>query len=490
MPVRIVLTVLLAAGWAAAAQERSCYAILVGRAASADGSVLMAHNEDDGGGPRLLHWKAPRRKPPAGAEVALLRGGTLPEAEETYAYLWSQMPGYHYSDLYLNEFGVAVASDACPSREDRPELVDGGIGFLLRRLVAERARTAREGVDLAVRLVRRFGYAASGRTLVLADPQEAWVLCLVKGKRYVAARVPDDRVLVVANSYPLHRVNLEDKENWRVSPDLVEYARRRGWYDPERDGPFSFALAYAAPRARLSPRNYRRQWRGIALLAKEPPVEDWRLPAFFVPKKKLTPADLMAVLRDHYEGTPYDLTEGYRTGSPHATAERPICIAATRNGVVFQLRAHLPPAVGALMWIAMGPPDATVFLPWYAGVTAVPPGFAPPGLTPARAFERHFDPAFRQGPQPEGYAALTAVAARLEEAYGERIQAVRSWQRRLERGFFALQPEVEAAAVRLHRRDPRLAAAFLTAYTAGQTARAVAGAKRLVAAFTAAPARD
>ena len=144
-------------------------------------------------------------------------------------------------DYHDNEWGVAVTSDNCPSREDKPELTDGGIGYMLRRLVAQRARSAREGVLLAGRLVERFGYVDSGRTYVIGDPNEAWLCCVVNGKHWLAQRVPDGHVAMVANTYSIRQVSLDDKANVLACKDIVEYAEARGWYDPQRDGAFDFA---------------------------------------------------------------------------------------------------------------------------------------------------------------------------------------------------------------------------------------------------------
>ncbi len=174
-----------------------CYAVIVGREASADGSVLVGHNEQNGGRRILNFRRIPRGRSSSGEVVRLRRGGELPQVDETAAFFWSENPGLEFSDAYLNEFGVAVVSDGCGSREDdyrtlvaRGEIRGGGIGYMLRRLVAQRARTAREGVLLAGRLVERFGYVDSGRTYVIADPREAWLLAVVRGRRWVAQRRP------------------------------------------------------------------------------------------------------------------------------------------------------------------------------------------------------------------------------------------------------------------------------------------------------------
>ena len=158
---------------------------------------------------------------------------------ETWAFFWSENPGLEFSDAYLNEWGVAVVSDGCPTREDdyatlvaAGEIRYGGIGYMLRRLVAERARTAREGVELAGKLVERFGYVDTGRTYVIADPREAWLVAVCAGRRWVAQRVPDDRVVILPNVHIIGEVDLADTDHFLASPDLVDYAVRRGWFDP------------------------------------------------------------------------------------------------------------------------------------------------------------------------------------------------------------------------------------------------------------------
>jgi len=141
-----------------------------------------------------------------------------------------------------------VATDSCsPSRETSPELVDGGIAWGLRRIIAERARTAREGVEIAAQLIDTYGYAASGRSYQIVDKDEGWMLQIVYGKHYVAKRVPDDEVAFIPNRYTIHEVDLEDTDNYIASPDLITYAIDRGWYTPAVPGDysdFSFARAY------------------------------------------------------------------------------------------------------------------------------------------------------------------------------------------------------------------------------------------------------
>jgi dipeptidase len=448
-----------------------CFAVLVGSKCTADGAVLLGHNEDDGLPAVLYHWQVPRRHHPEGAVVRLAGGGTLPQVPVTWGYLWSQMvPGYHHSDLYINEHGLTVCSNASPSREDKPALTDGGIGFMLRRLIAGRCRTAREGVDLATGLLARFGYSAQGRTFLLADPREAWVLCLVKGKHWVAARVPDNKAMVMANTYPVHEIDFDNTRMWRTSPGLVAYARARGWYDPERDGTFDFALAFAQPGGRTMAANVNRSWRAQALLARKPVDRHPKQPLFFTPRPQLTPADLMALLRDHYEGTTYDLSQGYLKGNPNRNRSRPICCQATRLSVVAQLRPGLPPAIGALLWLAMARPDTSVYQPWYLGSRILPAGY---GLgVPATGLEATLAGRTWSPPVPPAQADFRRLRDHIDREYGPRLARFLPRRRALEMGWFKAQARVERDALRLHGQTPDLALDFLTVYTLGQGARA------------------
>ena len=131
-----------------------CFSIVVGRSASADGSVIVAHNEDTG--TKLVNYfKVPAMDHQPGEEILFETGGKTPQASHTLGYLWINLPVCDVCDTYLNESGVFVGSDGCPSREDKPVLTSGGIVFWLRRIVAERARTAREGVKIAGKLLSR-----------------------------------------------------------------------------------------------------------------------------------------------------------------------------------------------------------------------------------------------------------------------------------------------------------------------------------------------
>ena len=226
-----------------------CSAIIVGKKASATGEVLFGHNEDDAGYNVMMQHLVPRATHERGKLLEFEAGcAKIPQVEQTWAYLWSETRASwkaSFSDTFINEWGVAVATDNCsPSREDRPEITNGGIGYGLGHLIAQRARTAREGVEIAAALIDKYGYTASGRAYQIVDKNEGWVLQVVQGKHYVAKRVPDDEVMFIPNWYTIHQVDLSDKANYIASPDIITYAIDRGWYTPKRPGDYSDSVLH------------------------------------------------------------------------------------------------------------------------------------------------------------------------------------------------------------------------------------------------------
>ena len=174
-----------------------------------------------------------------------------------------QIDGSSFDQGYANEAGVVVCSNGGGSSFDGDDpdeaslgLKDGGVGFLLRRVIAERAHTAREGVEIAAKLLDEYGYFGSARNYTIADKDEAWCLNVVKGHHYVAKRIPDDKVMLISNMLAIRHVDLNDKENVVAPADLIEYAIKKGRYTPKVEGDYSdfdFAMAYQSDENRHAP---------------------------------------------------------------------------------------------------------------------------------------------------------------------------------------------------------------------------------------------
>ncbi len=419
-----------------------CFTVLVGRAASADGSVMVAHNEDDRGDIAVNVRKVAPRDDGAARAAGLL---------------WIEATNQEFADSFVNEHGVLVTSDSCPSRVTAEDTTDGGIGGALRRLVAEQATSAREAVRIAGALVEKFGYRASGRTYSIADRKEAWLMAVLRGRHWYAQRVPDDEVAVIPNHFTIRAIRPDDPGNFMGSPDIIAYAKANGWYDEAADGPFDFKKAFDRPSTRepAADGNALRHWRGLELVT----GRAWDLvrayPFSVKPARKMTAEALMAVLRDHYEGTPYDATDGYKTGSPNRTKFRTICTASTINAFVVSLGGPRPEALAAAMWLAFGKPDTTVFLPLYYGVETMPAG----ALTLN--------------------AEVLALEKAAEESYGAMIGRLRKEMDPLEKGFLAGRPKFEREFAALARKDKAKALARLDAYVADAFAKAAAVTDRL-----------
>ena len=373
----IILITLIFTGFTFAqsdASQYNCFSILVGKNATTDGSVLIAHNEDDGG-VNLVNWyKVPRLSHQKGKNISLINGGQIPQVNETYSFLWLEMPGQSFADSYMNEWGVTIASNWCEPREETADLIDGGIGYYLRRIMAERAKSAKEAVKIAGSIVDSIGYANSGRTYCIADPNESWMMSIVQGKHWVAEKIPDDHISIIPNYYTIQDVDLSDTLNFLGSPDIVDYAIKRGWYDPESSKEFNFRLAYGKPSSINSiSYNIVREWGATNLLS---PIEyelSDDFPFSFIPKEKVSIQDLMGVLQHHYEDTKL---EDKTIASPHDYDFEPICRKNTQYGMVAQLRNWLPSEIGAVMWLAPHRPCSQVFVPWYFGISKIPSNFA------------------------------------------------------------------------------------------------------------------
>jgi hypothetical protein len=249
--------------------DGECFTVLVGKKASADGSVLVAHNEDDRGDIIVNLRKIKARDYGAPQSAALGKGAFHETDGRTSGFLWIEATTQEFADSFINEHGVLITSDSCPSRVTAEDYADGGIGWMLRRLVAEKAKSAREAVRLAGELVEKYGYRASGRTYSIADKDEAWMLAALRGRHWIAQRVPDDEVAVIPNFFTIRGIRLDDPDHFLGSRDIVAYAKANGWYDEAKDGAFDFKRAFDRPSNRepAADGNALRQWRGVSLVS-------------------------------------------------------------------------------------------------------------------------------------------------------------------------------------------------------------------------------
>lgn len=407
----------------------NCYTIAVGKNATASHTVLVGHNEDDWGDLIVNIYKVPPADHKPNEKITLLNGTQIPQVSHTNGYLWWDTTTEKFGGYYLNQYGVSIASNACPSKEDT---ATGNIGFYLRRIIAERAHTAREGVKIAGKLISSIGYTSSGRTYCISDPKEIWLLAVVKGHHWLAERVPDDSVAIVPNYYTIETVNLRDTTDFLASPGLVQYAVLRGWYVPKRGKIFNFKNVYGNTANRFSFGNVPRHWWGINALANRRFSLGRDLPFSFTPKKPVTIKDLQNVLSSHYEGTDFENNYNLHK-NPHRNLINRICNAGTKFSVITQLYDNRPKTNAYIVWWAPLNPCIHPYIPIVYGINKIPAVYQNHPLD--QALQYHFSKkgnTFEANPE-SAYAIFEKYNAKINAHYQSKIKEVKKWKNLFEK---------------------------------------------------------
>ena len=309
---------MLALAALASGEAAACSAVIVGKKASSTGYVIVAHNND---GPSTIR----------------MRRAVVPARDGKLGFFWGECKepkgGITPGDTMLNERGVIVISNNggfmnewCGRQGTLPDegcysgLAGDGIGFELRRTIAERARSAREGVILATNLLATSGYVQSSRVFAIADKDEAWILEVIKGRRFVARRCPDDAAVAYPNCLTIGRLEPGD-----IVSANIEAQRDR----------FDFAATYQGPRTWRSPYNRLRMKHLYRIVCGREPDLSGPYPFSMKPTRPVTPTIVRQALSSHYEGTEDAL--GPHPAKADETAERSpatICRSSTLESLV------------------------------------------------------------------------------------------------------------------------------------------------------------
>lgn len=471
------VTCLCALVWATPSQ--ACTNFLVGKKASADGSTFITYNADSYGMfGRLVYYPAARHAP--GTMRQIIDGdtnehhGEIAEAPVTYSVMGN-----------INEHQVSITETTFGGRE---ELVDtaGIIDYVsLMAIALQRSKTAREAIGVMTSLVQEYGYASSGESFSIADPNEVWILEMIgkgsgrRGTVWVAVRIPDDCIAVHANQSRIHKFDLKDKKNVLYSKDVISFARERGYFKG-KDADFSFADAYAP--ADFGSQRYcdARAWsffnRWVDGMDRYLDFVDGKhigtsevMPLYFKPNRPVSLKELMMSNRDHYEGTPFDITHDAGAGiyeSPYRPTplsfevdgkqyfnERPISTQQSAFTVVAQLRGNLPNAIGGILWFGNDDPNMIAYTPVYCCADRVPPCY---DKIAANDVTFSWDNAFW---------VCNWVANMTYPRYSQLFPSVEAVRDRLEDGYIARQAEIEKQALTLYETSPAEARKFLTDYT-------------------------
>ena len=466
----LLLTAYMANGWA-------CTNFIVGKKASADGSVIVSYSADSYGMfGYLCHFPAAQHAPGIMRDIYDWDSGKylgkIKEAKQTYNVIGN-----------MNEFQVTIGETTFGGR---PELVDStGImdyGSLIY-VALQRSRTAKEAIKVMTDLVKEYGYYSSGESFSIADPNEAWIMEMigkgpgVKGAVWVAVRIPDDCIAAHANQSRIHKFDMNDKENCLYSPDVISFAREKGYFSGVNKD-FSFADAYCPLdfsglrfcEARVwSFYNMFSKSTGQSYLSyiqgdsKEP------MPLYVKPDNKVSVRDIQHAMRDHYEGTALDITKDMGAGCfqmPYRLSpltfnvdgqeyfnERPISTQQSAFVFVSQMRSTLPDAIGGVLWFGLDDANMTVFTPVYCNTDKVP---YPYQQKNGDCVTFSWDSAFW---------IYNWVADMIRPRYNLMVEDMRTVQNTLEDTYAQSQEGIESAALKLYQQNPAKAKEYLTNYT-------------------------
>lgn len=373
----------------------ACTGLIATPGATADSSALVTYAADSHTlygelyhKPGATHQKGEMRKVVEWDTGKPL--GEIPEAPVTYTRIGN-----------MNEHGLAITESTWGGHH---ELAGSGMidyGSLIY-IALERARTAPEAIKVMTDLVKDYGYASEGESFTIADPNEVWIMEMIgkgkddKGAVWVARRVPDGYIAGHANHSRIHKFPLKDKTKQTIySPDVIKFARQKGYFDG-KDEDFSFSRAYADYDMGALRGCDGRVWAFYNRFAPDmdrylPWVlrgEGEPLPLWVKPTKKLTANDMKWMMRDHFEGTPMDMTKDigagpykvpyrwrpltYKVDGSEYTHERAIATQQTGFSLVAQLNAKAADAMKGILWFGVDDANTSVYVPMYCCLTEAP----------------------------------------------------------------------------------------------------------------------
>lgn len=468
-----LLTILFTAFLIFTSESYSCTNFIVTKGASVDGSVMVSYTADSYGFyGELYHYPAAVYQNGAWLEIYEWDTGKflgkIPQASVTYNVIGN-----------MNEHQVVIGETTFGGREELG-VANGIIDYgSLMYIALQRSKTAREAIKIMTDLVNEYGYYSSGESFSIADANEAWIMEMIgkgegnKGAVWVAVKIPDGYISGHANQSRITTFPLNDPENCLYSPDVISFAREKGYFDG-KDSDFDFSAAYAPldfgairfcdvrvwslfRRCNSGMDKYITYIRGESLD---------RMPLYIKPEKKLSVHDVMNLMRDHYQGTELDMTKGIAAGPynmPYRWRpltwkyngeeyfnERPISTPQTGFSFVSQARSQMPREVGGVLWFGVDDTYFTVYTPMYASMTKVPYNFS------------HGVGSMSQFTWDSAFWVFNFVANFSYPRFSVVIDDVKKVQNELEGKYLAQQENVEATALSLLKNSRGEAIEYLT----------------------------
>lgn len=392
----------------------ACTNILVTKGASKDGSVMVTYAADS----HTLYgelYHTPANMFPKGSMLRICEWDTgkyLGEIE--------QIPQTYSTMGNMNEHQLIITETTFGGRRelvDKTGIMDYGS---LIYITLQRAKTAREAIDVMTKLVEQYGYASSGESFSIADKNEAWIMELIgkgtnlnkkgvnqnKGAVWVAVRIPDGCISAHANQARISTFPLNDPENCIYHKDVITFAKEMGYYSGE-DNKFSFCDAYAPLDFSALRGCEARVWSAFNILGKgkigDQPADYYldyamgtnpenKMPLYFKPSEKVSLKEVADAMRDHYEDTPMDMRKdigaggfelpyrwrpmGFKVGDREFVNERAIATQQTGFWLLGQARSWLPDEIGGIIWFGVDDAATSCLTPVYSASLRVPECFA------------------------------------------------------------------------------------------------------------------
>lgn len=486
-----------------------CTNYLVTRSASVNGSTMITYAADAhvlyG---ELYFWPAADHKP--GSMLNVYEWDT-----DKHLGQIEQVPHTYRVVGNMNEHQLAIGETTYGGRSelrDTAGIMDYGS---LIYITLQRAENAREAIKTIAELTSKYGYYSSGESFSIADPNEVWIMELIgkgpdnKGIVWVARMIPDGYVSGHANQARIQTFPLENDKSSISSDDLdeifnpevttvyasdvIDVARNFGWFDG-KDEDFSFSDVYAPVDFGGARFCEMRVWSFFRKIndnmeqyqeyAAGHDLEN-RMPLWIKPDRKLSNLDLMDFMRDHLEGTPYDMAKDAGAGPfelPYRWRpltwsvegddkvycnERAAATQQTGFSFVSESRAWLPDPVGGILWFGVDDAAATVYVPMYSGITRVP-----------ESYEVGNGDLLTYSPT-SAFWTFSLVSNFAYLRYNYMMEDVREVQSRLENQFAREIKAIDLAAQELMKTDKNAAIEFLTDYSVSAGNQTVKEWKRL-----------
>ena len=454
----------------------ACTNLIVGRGASQDGSVIVSYSCDDYGAYGFLNY-LPAGKHKKGEMRPLYHYesnnylGEIPEARETYAVVG-----------LMNEHQLTIHETTFGGREELVDTLTGLIDYgSLMYVTLQRAKTARQAIEVMTDLLDKYGYESEGESFTIADPKEVWIMDLIgkgpgrKGAVWVARRIPDDCICGHANQSRIRQFPLHDRDNCLYSKDVISFAREKGYFQG-RDEDFSFQAAYAPAdfgalrycEARIW--SFFNRWAAQDMAPYLPYAKgesnDNPMPLWVQPKGKLSVQDVKDMMRDHYEDTPFELQSdlgmgpwempyrptplSYEVDGKKYFNERPISTQQSANIYVCQMRSWLPNYIGGVVWFGNDDANMVALTPVYCCTQGAPSCY---DVKTADCFHFSFQSA---------YWVCNWVSNMVYYRYSVLYPELQQMRDRLENDYNSLQASTEQEAASMPEAEARQ---YLSAYS-------------------------